>query len=198
MKVSRGGRYKIHYGRIILVLLVISIAFGFLFDFACTRIEYAIYEKPAKYQGFVSEYSEEFGVPENLIYAVMKTESGFNAAAESSAGAIGLMQIMPDTYLWLRDKLGEKFVAGVLYEPNTNIKYGTYYLSLLYDIYGNWDTALAAYNAGPGNVDKWLEDPQYAGDEKNVLKDIPFKETKNYIKKVNKALEKYNELYNEK
>ena len=196
MRTSRGGRFKPNYGKIVIILLLISIAFGFLFDLVCTQIEYAIYKKPADIQGFVSEYSKEYGVPENLVYAVIKTESKFDSSARSSVGAIGLMQLMPDTFVWLtNDKLKDRYSEGMIYNPEANIKYGTYYLSLLYGMYGNWDTALAAYNAGPGNVDRWLEDPQYASDEENILKDIPFKETRDYILRVNKALKKYNELY---
>ena len=199
MRTKRNSRYKINYGRIILVVLAISIVFGFLFDFICTKIEYSLYPKPTEYKSFISEYSEKYGVPENLIYAVIKTESKFDSSAESSVGAVGLMQMMPDTFAWLtNDKLGDRFSAGMLYDPETNIKYGVYYLSWLYNKYADWDTALAAYNAGPGNVDKWLEDPEISDIESEKLLNIPFKETKNYIKKVNKALQKYESLYDDK
>lgn len=196
MRMARSSRFKPNYVRIFLVTLAISVIFGFLFDFICTEIEYSIYKKPPEYQGFVKEYSEKYGVPENLVYAVMKTESNFVSSARSNAGAVGLMQIMPDTFKWLTyDCLRERLGEGMLYNPETNIKYGIYYLAMLYDMYGNWDTALAAYNAGPGNVDEWLNDPEYADEESNTLKKIPYKETRNYIKKINKALDNYNELY---
>jgi soluble lytic murein transglycosylase-like protein len=117
-------------------------------------------------------------------------------AAVSSAGAIGLMQMMPDTYEWLCKKTGDLCIPAMLYDPETNIRYGTYLLSFLYTRYGNWDTALAAYNAGLGNVDQWLEDPAYAG-ENGTLKEIPYKETRNYIKRVNEARRLYESLYPE-
>ena len=199
MKASRNSRYKINYGRVVLVVLAISIAFGFLFDFVCTRVELSIYPKPSEYKSFVSQYSEKYRVPENLIYAVIKTESEFDSSAESSAGALGLMQMMPDTFSWLtNDRLGDRFSTGMLYDPETNIKYGVYYLSWLYDRYADWDIALAAYNAGPGNVDKWLEDPAVSDIETGKLINIPFKETREYVKKVNKALGKYESLYDKK
>ena len=199
MKASRNSRYKINYGRVVLVVLAISIAFGFLFDFVCTRVELSIYPKPSEYKSFVSQYSEKYRVPENLIYAVIKTESKFDSSAESSAGALGLMQMMPDTFSWLtNDRLGDRFSTGMLYDPETNIKYGVYYLSWLYDRYADWDIALAAYNAGPGNVDKWLEDPAVSDIETGKLINIPFKETREYVKKVNKALGKYESLYDKK
>ena len=81
---SRKSRYKINYGRLVLFVLVLSIAFGFLFDFVCTRIEMSIYPQPAEYKVFVREYSEKYRVPENLVYAVIKTESKFDSTAESS------------------------------------------------------------------------------------------------------------------
>ena len=195
----RSSRRKISYGKIIPIILIISIIFGFCFDLICTAVEHKVYPKPAEYESFVKEYSKKYSVPENLIYAVIKTESKFNSSAESSVGAIGLMQMMPDTFTWLtNDRIGDRFSVGMLYDPETNIKYGVYYLSWLYDKYADWDTALAAYNAGPGNVDKWLEDPSITDVESGKLQNIPFKETREYVKKVNKALEKYESLYDKK
>jgi soluble lytic murein transglycosylase len=199
MRTNRNTRYKINYGRVILVVLVISVIFGFLFDFVCTRIELSVYPKPSEYKSFVSEYSEKYRVPENLVYAVIKVESKFDSSAESSVGALGLMQMMPDTFSWLtNDRLGDRFSVGMLYDPETNIKYGVYYLSWLYDRYADWDITLAAYNAGPENVDKWLEDPTVSDLETGKLINIPFKETREYVKKVNKALGKYESLYDKK
>ena len=85
----RSKRRKIHYGKVIPVILIISIVFGFAFDFICTKIEQAIYPKPPEYASFVAEYSQKYRVPENLVYAVIKTESKFDSSAESSVGAIG-------------------------------------------------------------------------------------------------------------
>ena len=195
----KSARRKINYGKIIPIILVISVILGFVFDFVCRRVEKAVYPKPAELESFVSEYSQKYRVPENLIYAVIKTESKFDSSAESSVGAIGLMQIMPDTFIWLtNDRIGDRFSVGMLYDPETNIKYGVYYLSWLHDRYADWDTALAAYNAGPGNVDKWLENPSVTDLESGKLQNIPFKETREYVKKVNKALKKYESLYDKK
>lgn len=191
----RAGR-KHSYALIIIVILVISLAFGFLFDFLCTAIERAVYKKPDKYREFITSYSVEYGVPENLIYAVIKVESGFDSSAVSNEGAVGLMQMVPDTFLWLtNDRLKDKYDKRMLYDPDTNIKYGVYYLSMLYMKYGLWDTALAAYNAGPGTVDGWLSDSAYNSNGDSALDEIPYKETKNYIKKVNRARSMYDKLY---
>ena len=196
----RTTRKKTNYGLIVLIVLVVSILFGFLFDIALMAVEKRIYQKPEEYVPFVEQYAEEFGVPVDLVYAVIKTESGFDSSAVSGKGAIGLMQMMPATFEWLTDDILREYLGiGMLYDPETNIKYGTYYLSRLYSRFGDWDTALAAYNGGEGNVSEWLRDKKYSDDGIKLKTDkIPdeFSETKNYVKKVNKALKKYKELYN--
>ena len=176
-------------GIIISILLIVSVAFGFIFDLALTMIEKKIYPKPDEYLPYVEKYSDEYGVPQELIWAVIKTESGFDSSAESGVGAVGLMQLMPDTFNEITTyRLKEGLDIGMRYDPETNIRYGTYYLSYLYGRYGEWDVAIAAYNAGLGNVDEWLvNDPD--------LEKIPFKETRNYVKKVNKTKEKYENIY---
>ena len=178
---------------VIILLAVAAIGIGFLADFIITCFEKDAY--PREYAEYVDVYAEAYGVPETLIYAVIRTESSFDSGAVSSAGAIGLMQMMPVTFEWLTDEiLFEHLEGGMLYDPETNIKYGTYLLSRFYDRYGDWDLALAAYNGGPGNVDEWLEDPAYA-DGEGGLKKIPFRETRQYVKKINDARATYERLY---
>lgn len=198
MKSAR--RKKTNYGLIVLIVLIISVLFGFIFDVAMTLVEKYIYQKPDEYVEYVEIYSAEFGVPEDLVWSVIKTESGFDSSAVSSKGAVGLMQLMPSTFEWLTDDILREYLGiGMLYDPETNIKYGTYYLSRLYNRFGDWDTAIAAYNGGEGNVSEWLKDKRYSDDGIKLKTDkIPdsYSETKNYVKKVNKALEKYKKLYN--
>jgi len=166
---------------------------GFLTDFIITCFEKNSY--PQNYAEYVETYTEAYGVPESLVYAVIRTESGFDSGVVSSAGAVGLMQLMPDTFTWLTNEiLFDHLESGMLYDPETNIKYGTYYLSRLYDRYGDWELALAAYNGGPGNVDEWLADPAYSDGEGGLSK-IPFRETRRYVKKVTDAREVYERLY---
>ena len=176
---------------VIVLLAVLAIGMGFLADFIITCFEKTAY--PRDYAEFVEVYAEAYGVPETVVYAVIRTESDFDSGVVSSAGAIGLMQMMPDTLL-TDEILFDHLDIGMLYDPETNIKYGTYYLSRLYDRYGDWDLTFAAYNGGPGNVDEWLADSEYA-DGDGGLKEIPFRETRNYVKKVNSALKKYERLY---
>ena len=192
MKSAR--RKKTNYGLIVLIVLIISVLFGFIFDVAMTLVEKYIYQKPDEYVEYVEIYSAEFGVPEDLVWSVIKTESGFDSSAVSSKGAVGLMQLMPSTFEWLTDDILREYLGiGMLYDPETNIKYGTYYLSRLYNRFGDWDTAIAAYNGGEGNVSEWLKDKRYSDDGIKLKTDkIPdsYSETKNYVKKVNKAIEK--------
>ena len=105
------------------------------------------------------------------------------------------MQLMPETFLWLtNDMLGEHLSVAVLYDPETNIRYGTYLLSRLYTRYGDWETAAAAYNAGSRTVDEWLKDPSYT-DQYGFLNRIPYKETASYVKKFSAARKTYQRLY---
>ena len=151
----------------------------------CTWLgAYFIY--PRAYSDYVKRYSAEFGVEEYIIYSVIKVESGFNKDAISSKGACGLMQLMPDTHRWLAKTRQE--VAKDIFDPSENIKYGTFYLKLLYERYENWTYALCAYNAGMGNVDKWLKEEGFT---------IPFPETKKYVNKLEVVMGKYKDLYYE-
>ena len=184
-------------GVMIALIAVLAIGLGFLADFLITCLEKNAY--PREYAEYVEVYAEAYGVPEGLVYAVIRTESSFDSGAVSPVGAVGLMQLMPSTFEWLTDdKLFEHLESGMLYDPETNIKYGTYCLSFLYDRYGDWELALAAYNGGLGNVDKWLEDDRYAdADGEGGLKRIPFGETRQFVARVTDAWEMYERLYAE-
>lgn len=149
---------------------------------------------PLKYEEYVAKYAAEFDVPQEIVFAVIFAESSFRENAVSRVGATGLMQLMPDTYTWLAKMKGEAYEEGGLTNPETNIKYGVYYLSYLYKRFGNWDTALAAYNAGHGRVSGWLSDTRYS-DDGVTLKAIPYPETEQFVKKINKVKLIYVDLY---
>lgn len=140
---------------------------------------------PTEYDDYVYEYSEEYDVDPNLVFAVIKAESNFDPNAESRVGALGLMQIMPETFEWLQTyKDGEVTMDYTyLYEPEVNIEYGCVFLQFLLDKYSYEETAIAAYNAGFGAVDGWLVDGNYSTDGE-TLYDIPYPETKSYVEKV--------------
>ncbi|MBQ2251431.1 MAG: lytic transglycosylase domain-containing protein [Clostridia bacterium] len=148
---------------------------------------------PLEYKDEIEKASEEFDVPIERICAVIYVESRFDPSVTSSVGARGLMQIMPETFADVQKALKTDYTDDDLYDPAVNIRAGTYYLSYLYKILGDWELVHAAYNAGIGNVWSWLDDDRYSKDGK--LTDIPFGETENYLKKVAIAKEKYKELY---
>lgn len=183
---------------LILVCIVIVCLLAFttdVLDSVKRRVLMEYY--PQTYSDKVEKYSEEFGVKESLVYAVIRTESGFRAEVESSVGAMGLMQIMPETFEWLQNmKDGEIiYSSSELLSPEINIEYGTYFLSYLLSHYdGNEMLAVAAYNAGMTNVDNWLSDEQYSQNG-ITLSDIPFSETSQYVERVEKTKAMYESLY---
>ncbi|MBE6551169.1 MAG: lytic transglycosylase domain-containing protein [Ruminococcaceae bacterium] len=148
------------------------------------------------YEELVNKYSKEYSVPQNIIYAVMRVESAFDPDAVSHAGAVGLMQLIPSTFEWLCSVTGEEYLRERLFDPEINIKYGTMFLSRLYSQYGDWQLVHAAYNAGQGNVNKWLSDERYS--ENGNLTSIPFAETRAYIEKVEYYKEHYKSIYEQK
>ena len=148
-----------------------------------------------EYSEYVQKYSDEYGVDCDIIFAVIKCESNFKPDAKSSAGAMGLMQMVPSTFKDMQKRLGEDLDDNDHFDPETSIKYGTYYLKYLYNYFGDWELVFAAYNAGMGNVSKWLKNDEYSTDGKLV--NIPFPETERYVKKVKAAREEYIKLLTE-
>ncbi len=176
---------------IITVIAVLSLLIGFAVQLFSDKLDRAGH--PLKYTEYVERYAEQYKVPPVICYAVIKTESGFDSSAKSAAGAIGLMQLMPETFEYLCSLSGDEYETGMLYDPETNIRFGIYYLSRLYDRFGVWDTVFAAYNCGPTRVDTWIREGK--ADEGGRLTEIPIEETKNYVRRVNAAIEKYKNLY---
>ncbi|MBO4366513.1 MAG: lytic transglycosylase domain-containing protein [Clostridia bacterium] len=144
------------------------------------------------YEDLVGRYAALYDVPETLVNAVILCESGFRADAESGAGAKGLMQMRDASFGEMRERLG--LPAGDVFDPEQNIQCGVYCLSYLKRFFGSWDTALAAYNGGIGNVQNWLSNPAYSSDGK-TLDVIPFQETARYVQKVKRARRAYEILY---
>lgn len=177
---------------IVVLIVAVSVGCGYVSSFLWDKAERNSY--PLEYCEYIDEASELYGVPKKVIYAVIHTESHFDSTVKSSAGAIGLMQIMPDTFDEITKKFGDDYEQGMMYDPYTNIKYGTYYLSYLYRYFSDWDCVFAAYNAGMGNVSGWLEDERYS-DGEGKLKSIPYEETRQYVSRVNDTMKKYTDLY---
>ena len=144
---------------------------------------------PMKYEEEINQYAEEYKVEAALARAVMREESKFNEQAISKSGAVGLMQIMPETGEWIARQLNEDY--GDLSEADRNIRYGIWYISeLTAEFGGNKVLALAAYNAGRGTVWDWIEEYGWHKDFDKV-EEIPYSETRDYVKRVLKSYEKY-------
>lgn len=149
---------------------------------------------PRRFSQEVLASSAVFQISPAMLYAVIRTESGFDPEAISSAGACGLMQLLPETFeeMYLQEE-GAAQEANI-FSPKQNVFCGARYLAWLFRKYGLWETALAAYNAGPGRVDLWLLDERYSKDGKR-LSQIPFPETAGYVKKVLNSKKIYESLY---
>ena len=147
---------------------------------------------PTQYENIVEKYAAEYNIDTLLVYSVIKTESGFNERAQSAKEAKGLMQITDETAGWAFEQIGIDKNSDI-FEPEINIQVGTWYLSkLISDNKGDLVTALASYNAGSGNVQKWKEN---SGKKAIDVTDIEFKETKNYVNKTLKYYDVYKNLY---
>lgn len=153
------------------------------------------YLYPKKYSEQVEQYSTQYGVDADLVYAVIKCESNFDTKALSHANAFGLMQITKETYEWAakREK-DDSYVYKSLFDPDTNIRYGCAIYSIFENEFGDVPTTLAAYNAGRGRVNTWLSNSAYSSDGK-TLDVIPFVETENYVKKVLRTQKIYKLIY---
>lgn len=151
---------------------------------------------PIAYKDFINKYSEEFNSDPFLVAAIINVESKYNKDAVSSKDARGLMQIGKVTGGWGATTLGiDNYSEDMLYEPEINIRIGTWYINQLNKEFKNdLSLVLAAYNAGSGNVNKWLKDEKYSKDGTDLIR-IPFKETEEYVEKVQFNYKVYKFLY---
>ena len=184
--------YKIFIVVIILILVITLVKVTNVYDIILKQIY------PTKYSEYVEKFAYEFNVDPLLIYSIIKAESNFNENAISSSGAKGLMQLMESTATEIANKIDEPLIeAESLLEAEKNIMIGTKYYSELQEKYeGNMLLALAAYNAGIGNVSEWIEQGIIKPDGSDI-ENIPFKETNMYVRKIINNYKTYNRLYNE-
>ena len=177
---------------VLLVVFWTLFAFAFVVEYFSKKTFY-----PLKYREEIFKYSEEYGLDAALIFAMVKTESGFNAHAVSSAGAVGLMQITEITFDWIKTKIApdEPLTFDDLYDPEVNIRFGSYFISYCLQRYDDdLATAAAAYHSGFGTVDTLLADSQYSQDGK-VLDAFPYPQMRRYVQKVTDAYAQYSEIY---
>ena len=149
---------------------------------------------PLHYPELIAEFAETFDLDGALVGAVIQVESTFRPDAISRKGAIGLMQIMPETAAWLGEQRGQTITKDDLFDPKINVEVGTLYLKYLLDRFPTDYAALAAYNAGPTNARRWLEDNLWDGSYERTGQ-IPFEETRSYVRKVIMMRRLYQLLY---
>jgi soluble lytic murein transglycosylase len=143
---------------------------------------------PLRYESIVVAHARNYDLPPTLLAAVIYTESKFDADARSGAGAVGLMQLLPETAKGIATRTGgDSFVVSDLLDPEINVRYGSWYLRNLLNRYDDVRVALAAYHAGQGNVDTWRE--------KGL--GIQFPETRAYVEGVLDAQRAYADAYRE-
>lgn len=176
--------------------ILITMMFGVLVIILSLYIILKLYIYPLNHFDIVKEEASKNGLDPYLIMAIIKTESGFNKEATSNKEAKGLMQIMDSTATDIKNSTDDN-VGDDLYNENVNVSLGCKYFSNLVNKYnGNYYLAICAYNAGMGNVDKWIEQGII---DKNLDKyfnvNLPFSETKKYLNKVMVSYNMYRWLY---
>ena len=155
-------------------------------------------QHPLYYADTITAYADAQELDPALVAAVILCESSYDPKAESRLGARGLMQLMPDTAEWVAHKLGEDgadYSFDNLYDPQTNIRFGTWYLGYLSRRFnGDATKIVCAYHAGQGNVDSWLKNPQYSSDGVTIDV-IPTQDTATYASRVLRARDIYRKYY---
>lgn len=150
---------------------------------------------PIEYAAEISTHSQVAALDPYLVAAIIRVESNFQPDARSPKGAMGLMQLMPDTAAWVAQKMGRDYRELDLVDPGTNISLGTWYMKMLQEEFGgDLVVALAAYNGGRGNVNRWLAENRWDGRLESVG-DIPFLETRLYVQRVLGNYDWYLRLY---
>ena len=183
-------RTAVRRSTVIIVILIAAVCIGYAYSVFGDRMD--IKNHPREFAEYVEKYAAEYGIPEYVVYGVMAVESDFQSNVVTDDGRIGLMQLDAGTYAWIGALLGQTAESGILYDPETNIRCGTYLLAFLYTEYGNWRTALTAYEAGRAEVDLWLADSaNYDGDEFVP----PDGELANKVERMEEKIEKYRTLY---
>ncbi|MGH3092731.1 MAG: lytic transglycosylase domain-containing protein [Gaiellaceae bacterium] len=168
------------------VVLLASLAVGLVYVEQTNPSWYARLRYPLEYEHIVRGHAENYDLDAALLAAVIYRESKFDPDARSSEGALGLMQLLPDTAEGIAlNTGGSRFRVGDLLDPEINVRYGSFYLRRLLRKYGDERLALAAYNAGQTNVDEWVA----SGGE------IRFAETREYVDDVLAAREIYARAY---
>jgi soluble lytic murein transglycosylase len=175
-----------------------SIAEGYIEDHPRAPLAFWQLSYPRPYSTTVEAVATEFDVDPLLIWAVMREESRYDPNALSIANAQGLMQVIPSTRAWIAEELGDDISPGEAYDPETSIRMGGWLLSFLTNYFdGDFELAIAAYNAGAGSVETWQADPLVSNRD-DLLRWISFGETRLYLERVLLSYQVYQALYGDK
>lgn len=179
--------------RVILAFLIPLIFIGIIINNSTTILKLMY---PLRFKDYVVKYSQQNEIDPYLVFAIIKAESSFNPKATSNKNAKGLMQITETTGKWGAEKLKmEGFFPEHLYDPEINIRIGSWYIkNLMREFDNDMKLAIAAYNGGSGNVTEWLKNSEYSRTGKSLDK-IPFKETDRFVKRVINNFSVYKRLY---
>nr|WP_072514399.1 lytic transglycosylase domain-containing protein [Ndongobacter massiliensis] len=175
---------------IFLVVILIVAGISYFLVFQGTK------NYPIKYGDVITQQAEKFGLEPTLVAALVDTESAFDPNAESHLGTRGLMQLLPKTAKWVASQLSIDYDDEKLWDPAYNVELGTYYLSYLVGHFQNVEFAIAAYNAGLNAVDDWIADGLISRDT-DSLSEIPFEETRDYVKNILHKKSIYDVFYKE-
>ncbi len=176
---------------IIVAIILLSVGIGFISQTIGHRLDLKKY--PRDFSTFVEKYAGERGIPEDVVYGVIKYVSGFSSNHVGENGGVGLMGLTPTVFDRLLAGTKEDLTEGILYDPETNIRYGTLYLSELYNAYGRWEQVYAAVVAGEEKVNGWRADTSLLGDKGKLT--IPDKAVASGVKEISKIVDKYKALY---
>ena len=198
--------YRKHHRRLSAIQIACFALGSIVFLATAAFVGYVIYENeqyqkalrnyPVAYTDLIKTYAAQYELDPYLVQSIMRCESSNDPSVVSKVGAIGLMQIMPDTGTWIAHKLDldDVYTEKMLYDPEINIEFGCWYLKFLSGRFdGNVKQMIAAYNAGHGSVEDWLKDPRYS--QNGELTTIPFEDTARYYDKVTAAYANYTTLY---
>ena len=177
------------------VLVVLALAGTLLFT--AFRRQVDTMEYPCRYSEYVEYYAGKYNIDPLILYSFIRTESNFNPNAQSNVGARGLMQITEETFDWIKSKIApsEPLTFDDLYDPETNIRFGTYFVSYcLLRYQQDLATAAAAYHSGWGTVDNLLRMEEHSTDGQ-TLKGFPYNQMHHYVEKITASYAVYTRLY---
>ena len=192
-KVRRSRQKRLRRLAVLLVFVVCAALLTGLWK----RAERMLY--PRKYEALVEQWADTYDLDPLLVDAFIRTESGFDPQATSTVDARGLMQMTEETFIWLRSKIApdEGLLFANLYDPETSIRFGCYYLHLCMERYnGDVATAAAAYHSGWGTVDALLQMEEHSADGE-TLQGFPYNQMNHYVKKITSCYARYQRIYAE-